>query len=112
MRAGECWLFDTWRMHNVVNDHSLPRIHLVADTVGGMRLLAARRPRASAHARRRRLAGDSSLPPDPDAQPSLDFESENVPDVMTPWEMRAARRLCAQRGGAAPELTADPPTAC
>jgi hypothetical protein len=35
MRAGECWLFDTWRLHNVVNDHSLPRIHLVADTVGG-----------------------------------------------------------------------------
>jgi hypothetical protein len=35
MRAGECWIFDTWRMHNVVNDHALPRIHLVADTVGG-----------------------------------------------------------------------------
>ena len=35
MREGECWIFDTWRMHNVVNDHALPRIHLVADTVGG-----------------------------------------------------------------------------
>ena len=27
--------------------------------------------------------------PDAGSQPSLDFESENVPDVMTPWEMRA-----------------------
>ena len=35
MREGECWIFDTWRMHHVVNDHVLPRIHLVADTVGG-----------------------------------------------------------------------------
>ena len=47
MRAGECWIFDTWRMHNVVNDHALPRIHLVADTVGGMgfwQLVARARP--------------------------------------------------------------------
>ena len=29
------------------------------------------------------------VPPDPRSQPSLDFESENVPEVMTPWEMRA-----------------------
>ena len=35
MRAGECWIFDTWRTHHVVNDHALARIHLVADTVGG-----------------------------------------------------------------------------
>ncbi len=47
MRAGECWIFDTWRMHNVVNDHALPRIHLVADTVGGTgfwQLVARARP--------------------------------------------------------------------
>ena len=88
MRAGECWLFDTWRMHNVVNDHSLPRIHLVADTVGGMgfwQLVARARPHT-------RVGGDwqaTLVAPDPQARPSLDFESENLPDVMTPWEMRA-----------------------
>ena len=34
MAAGECWIFDTWRMHNVLNPTPLERIHLVADTVG------------------------------------------------------------------------------
>ncbi len=88
MRAGECWLFDTWRMHNVVNDHVLPRIHLVADTVGGIgfwQLVARARPHT-------RVSGDwqsTFVPRDPSSQPSLDFESENVPEVMTPWEMRA-----------------------
>ena len=88
MRAGECWLFDTWRMHNVVNDHVLPRIHLVADTVGGIgfwQLVARARPHA-------RVSGDwqpAFVPHDQSSRPSLDFESENVPEVMTPWEMRA-----------------------
>ena len=35
MAAGECWIFDTWRLHRVLNDANRPRIHLVADTVGG-----------------------------------------------------------------------------
>ena len=88
MRAGECWIFDTWRMHNVINDHALPRIHLVADTVGGMgfwQLVARARPHA-------RLSGDwqpTFVPADPLTRPPLDFECENVPEVMTPWEMRA-----------------------
>lgn len=88
MRAGECWLFDTWRMHNVVNDHALPRIHLVADTVGGSgfwRLVARAQPHARVSAEWR----PEFIPPDPHSRPSLDFESENVPDVMTPWEVRA-----------------------
>ena len=35
MAAGECWIFDTWSLHRVHNDATRPRIHLVADTVGG-----------------------------------------------------------------------------
>jgi Sulfotransferase family/Aspartyl/Asparaginyl beta-hydroxylase len=88
MRAGECWLFDTWRMHNVVNDHSLPRIHLVADTVGGIgfwQLVARARP----HTRISAEWQATFIAPEPSAPPTLDFESENVPDVMTPWEIRA-----------------------
>jgi hypothetical protein len=34
MAAGECWIFDTWRLHNARNPNSRDRIHLVADTVG------------------------------------------------------------------------------
>lgn len=88
MRAGECWIFDTWRMHNVVNDHALPRIHLVADTVGGAgfwQLVGQARP----HSRTTTNWQPRLVLPDPQFRPSLDFESENVPDVMTPWEMRA-----------------------
>jgi hypothetical protein len=88
MRAGECWIFDTWRMHNVVNDHALPRIHLVADSVGGIgfwQLVARARPHS-------RVSADwqpAFVAPDASSRPSLDYESVNVPEVMTPWEMRA-----------------------
>jgi uncharacterized protein (TIGR03032 family) len=34
MAAGDCWLFDTWSLHNVVNPVDAERIHLVVDTVG------------------------------------------------------------------------------
>jgi len=37
MAAGECWIFDTWRQHSVLNDAVQSRIHLVVDTVGGGR---------------------------------------------------------------------------
>ena len=34
MPAGEAWIFDAWRLHNVLNPTGDQRIHLVADTVG------------------------------------------------------------------------------
>ena len=37
MRPGECWIFDTWRRHNVLNPTPHERIHLVIDTVGSVR---------------------------------------------------------------------------
>ena len=51
MREGECWIFDTWRSHHVVNDHALARIHLVADTVGGAAFWEHMRQRATGRAR-------------------------------------------------------------
>lgn len=35
MGAGESWIFDSWRLHEVRNESNQERIHLVADTVGG-----------------------------------------------------------------------------
>ena len=55
-----------------------------AGSASGSSWPARARIPASARTGRRR-----SLRRDPSAQPSLDFESENVPEVMTPWEMRA-----------------------
>jgi hypothetical protein len=51
MAAGECWIFDTWREHNVFNDASEHRIYLVADSVGGAEfssLVERGRPHAAA----------------------------------------------------------------
>ena len=57
MAAGECWIFDTWRQHRVINDAVESRIHLVVDTVGGGGVLGPGRPRPPAQrAPARRLA--------------------------------------------------------
>jgi len=37
MRAGDCWIFDSWRRHRVVNASADDRIHLVIDTAGSSR---------------------------------------------------------------------------
>jgi hypothetical protein len=37
MPAGECWIFDTWRPHRVVNGGRQSRTHLVIDTAGSSR---------------------------------------------------------------------------
>lgn len=87
MQAGECWIFDTWSMHNVINDASEARIHLVADTVGGEQFwswFGNGQPAGQVIADWRMqeyAAFNEQLPP-------LRLESMNLPDVMTPWEMR------------------------
>ncbi|MEO7012810.1 MAG: aspartyl/asparaginyl beta-hydroxylase domain-containing protein [Dokdonella sp.] len=87
MAKGECWIFDTWRPHRVVNTNESSRIHLVADSVGGpglWNLIAAGRPHNAAipgwQAHHRK--------PNPPATADLKLESFNVPPVMTPWEIQ------------------------
>jgi Aspartyl/Asparaginyl beta-hydroxylase len=86
MAAGECWIFDTWRMHKVINSASQARIHIVADTVGGNGfwelLQRGRLPGqggAGWNPRRTAPGGNHA---------ELRFESANLPNVMTPWELR------------------------
>ena len=40
MAEGECWVFDTWRRHNVINPVDTDRVHLVIDTPGSPSLWA------------------------------------------------------------------------
>lgn len=90
MAAGECWIFDTWRQHRVINHHESPRIHLVCDTVGGAGFRN--------HMRAGRLVGsegvyppagwDTTFVPYQSATPRLTYEHHNVPVVMSPWELR------------------------
>ncbi len=87
MAAGECWIFDTWRLHRVLNDAALPRVHLVADTVGGegfWNQMQGARPAG------RDLPGwtPRHVGPAGDSRPALDYETVNYPSVMSPWEMR------------------------
>ena len=87
MAEGECWTFDTWRLHRVHNDDSRQRIHLVADTVGGpgfWELMAQARPhdRSPEGWQPRRVAPSG-------APVTLQLESYNLPMVMSPWEARA-----------------------
>lgn len=90
MGAGECWIFDTWRLHRVINADNHQRIHLVIDTVGGSefwRLVEAGRPMPD----QGRNPGWSprTIPFQPDTNPELALESANIPSVMTPWEVEA-----------------------
>lgn len=51
MAAGEAWLFDNWRLHQVENPTAAERIHLVADTSGSASFweLAAQGDKAAVH---------------------------------------------------------------
>jgi hypothetical protein len=87
MKAGECWIFDTWSLHSVHNDATRARIHLVADTVGGDGLLSLMEQGRSPREPRPDWAPVLS-PPRGGSPPALAFEHYNVPEVMTPWELR------------------------
>lgn len=82
MRAGECWLFDSFSLHKVQNKGTDRRIHLVLDTVGSEKLwdlveagLAGKQPQEVW----RGMNG---------AHPGLAYEQVNRPKVMSPWEMK------------------------
>ena len=89
MAAGECWIFDTWRLHRVLNADDRSRIHLVCDTTGGERFWkmvdAGKTVGGDAEPaawQPRRIEFDAA------ARPSIRFESHNVPSVMSPWELK------------------------
>ncbi|MDE2272142.1 MAG: sulfotransferase, partial [Xanthomonadaceae bacterium] len=88
MAAGECWIFDTWRLHRVINPANHARVHLVVDSIGssafGTLVNAGRahdQPDQGWIARRVESGG-------PDPGKGLMFESVNLMSPMTYWEMR------------------------
>jgi hypothetical protein len=94
MKAGECWIFDTWSRHRVINDAEQPRIHLVVDTVGGVGFWDLVSTCRSATQAAQPGWTARAVEPDPAAPPPvLAFESVNVPVVMTPWEARDHTRF-------------------
>ena len=95
MAAGECWVFDSFRWHDVQNRGSERRIHLVLDTVGGDRISDLVE------------AGQAGRPAPP-AGPAgaLVFERVNAPDVMSPWEIRCHVAFLAEQAVPDPLLEA------
>jgi uncharacterized protein (TIGR03032 family) len=80
MAAGEAWIFDTWRVHNVLNPRPTRRIHLVADTTGSAAFW-------SLVARGKSGETPSHVPFDPLRAVPITTESVNHPVVMSPAEM-------------------------
>ena len=106
MAAGECWIFDTWRVHQVINADDDERIHLVADTVGSSGFWElVNRGRAPGHGAftgwRAEPVAPAATAPEP-----LHYELVNVPDVMTPWELRAHLFFLLGEVRPHPQLTA------
>ena len=82
MAAGECWVFDSFQRHEVHNRGSETRVHLVIDTVGGGRLHDLIDAAEAG-------AGEFEFVEPSDGGPrDLAFERINMPDVMSPWEIR------------------------
>ena len=92
MRAGECWIFNSWRRHRVVNDGSEDRVHLVVDTAGSSRFWqVVRAMEAMPAGQNEQLAAGSlqSIAYDAGAHPSIRTERFNIAPVMAPGELDA-----------------------
>jgi Aspartyl/Asparaginyl beta-hydroxylase. len=90
MKEGECWLFDTWRRHRVINAAHRERIHLVADTVGSDQFwqMAEKGRIPSNVASPGHWQPENFVGSTVSSLPHLAYESTNLPTVMTPWELR------------------------
>lgn len=85
MAPGECWLFDSFCLHDVRNGGDQKRVHLVLDTVGGEKLWAmiADAKRVGRDGQPIQHIAPGSVPAAP-----LAFEQVNLPTIMSVWEVR------------------------
>jgi len=92
MQAGECWIFDSWRQHKVLNNSAFDRTHLVIDTAGSSRFW-------SLVERMSKFAPDfdsteynlqvTHIPYKENHNVSIKTERYNVAPVMAPGELEA-----------------------
>ena len=88
LRAGECWIFDSWRRHRVVNDGPEDRIHLVIDTCGSSRFWNVVRKAEEADPAAVG-AGATLVPFRPEEGSALRLERFSASAVMAPGECAA-----------------------
>ncbi len=88
MRSGECWIFDSWRRHRVVNQGAEDRIHLVIDTCGSSQFWNMVRGVEQAPSDAVTVAAQQ-VPFKPGSQAELKVERYGAAAVMAPGECAA-----------------------
>ena len=101
MAPGECWVFDSFSLHDVQNRGSEKRVHLVLDTVGGGRLWDMIE---EAEAGKANTDEPEVVEPGQGPVDALAFELINAPGVMSPWEIRCHIAFVAEHAPADPLL--------
>jgi hypothetical protein len=100
MAGGECWVFDSFRWHEVHNRGAERRVHLVLDTVVTEHLWDLIDAAQSGG------TSPSLLRPGERRPEPLMFEQINAPSVMSPWEIRSHLAFVAGQVEPHPALAA------
>ena len=91
MQAGDCWIFDNWRRHNVINAGAQERIHLVIDLSGSSRFWQM--VRRSVQTGPAGYGTDDKqvefVPFEPGRRADIQTENYNITPVMAPGEIDA-----------------------
>ena len=87
MKAGECWLFDSWRNHKVVNHSEETRIHLVLDTAGSSRFWDVVDNTLAYYRNNGDYPAPQLLDYLPGKQASILLEKYNITPVLSPGEV-------------------------
>ncbi len=91
MQAGECWIFDSWREHKVLNNSTEDRVHLVIDVAGSSRFWQTVRAVENGDLESGKLT-IQHIPYVENASPEIRTELFNVAPVMSPGELEAIVR--------------------
>lgn len=92
MKAGECWIFNSWRRHRVTNESNEERVHLVIDTAGSSRFWSLVRKMDQFHYMTDFAEIESLIEEVPfkeGAESIVRTEKYNVTPVMSPGEVDA-----------------------
>jgi len=92
MKPGECWIFNSWQRHRVVNDGQEERVHLVIDTAGSSRFWRTVRRMQQFDSLIDSSAIDALVERvsfQPQWEPQILTEQFNIAPVMAPGEIDA-----------------------
>ena len=92
MKAGECWIFNSWCRHRVANESDEDRVHLVIDTAGSSRFWEMVRDMEKYDPFSDSIEIDKLVEPLPfvaDKDVEIRGEQYNVAPVMSPGEVDA-----------------------